>query len=191
MTVRSKDTIALSDKELVEGILDNDERIINYFLFERCTPMFAYIIRNVFDYRADKNELINELYLYLQENNWEKLRKFHYRSKLTTWLSVVAIRFFQKKRAGMIENCSQNPLIIQEIVDTQDKVISKMDIESVLNKMPNVRYREVIYSLFIEDMEPQLLADKLGITVDNLYNIKRRALQQLAIIGRKEVGYVR
>lgn len=190
MIKKDKDAMIFSDKELVEGILANDERIINYFFFERCAPMFRHIIKNVFDYKAEKDELINELYLCLRKNDWEKLRKFEYRSKLTTWLKVVAIRFFIKERDELIENLSETPLYRQEIYDTQDRTISKIDVESVLSKIPNVRYREVIHSLFIEDIEPQLLADKMEITVDNLYNIKRRAMSQLAQMIGEEARYV-
>ena len=40
-----------SDKELIEGMLTNNERIIRHFFFEACTPMFGYYNRNVFDYK--------------------------------------------------------------------------------------------------------------------------------------------
>lgn len=185
-------TLHISDEELVSGILNNDEAIIRHLLFEHCTPMFTYIIRSVFDYRADKDELINELYLYLRDNNWHKLRQFDYRSKLTTWLSVVAIRFFQKKRETLIENVSDSTLYREKekVYDEQTQTIQRIDVETLLNLLPNERYQYVIHSLIIKDMEPQQLANEMGITVDNLYNIKRRALLQLAIVGRKEAGYV-
>lgn len=99
-----------TDKQLVEGMLANNEKIIRYFLFEACTPMLGFIIKNIFDYKVARDELINELYLYLSEDSWHKLRQFDYRSKLTTWLSVVAIRFFQKKRDELIGNGSGSTL---------------------------------------------------------------------------------
>ena len=58
-----------SDKELIEGMLTNNERIIRHFFFDACTPMFGYIVKSVFDYQANKDELINELYLFLREND--------------------------------------------------------------------------------------------------------------------------
>ncbi len=183
----NKPTSLLSDEELVHGILNNDETIISHFFFDRCTPLFLYIIRNIFDYRVDKNELINELYLYLHENDWYKLRQFDYHSKLTTWISVVAIRFFQKKRETLIENNTVNPLYTQE--DTHNpytQLTLKMDVAALLKQMPNERYRNVIQSLFFEDIEPERLANRMGITIDNLYNLKRRALQQLLDIVKKE-----
>lgn len=187
----NKLTTPLSDEELVYGILNNDESIIRHFLFECCTPMFMHIIRNIFDYRVDKDELINELYLYLQENNWYKFRQFDYRSKLTTWLSVVAIRFFQKKRNELIENYSGSTLYIknEKPNDEETQIIQGIDVAALLIRLSNERYRYVIQKLILEDKKPQELANEMGVTVDNLYNVKRRALLKLAHIIRKEEGY--
>lgn len=63
----------------------------------------------------------------------------------------------------------------------------RIDVQSVLMKMPNKRYRTVIEKLDLQDMRPELLAEEMNVTVDNLYNIHRRALSQLRLImGRKE-----
>lgn len=40
--------LKLTDEEIVAGLLGNDETVIRYFLFERCAPMFAYIIKYIF-----------------------------------------------------------------------------------------------------------------------------------------------
>jgi RNA polymerase sigma factor (sigma-70 family) len=180
----------ISDREIINGILSNDSKIIQYFWFEQCTPVFHYIIYKVLDRQAEKNELINELHLYLQADDWYKLRQFNYRSSLTTWVRVVAIRFFQKKRNRMIENDSPDTLYTETAVNSEERIHQKLDVESLVEKLPNEKYRFVIRKLILEDKEPQELADKMGITVDNLYNIKRRALVQLARIAGKEDAYV-
>lgn len=152
--------------------------------------MFHYIIHKVFNRQAEKDELVNELYLYLQADDWHKLRQFDYRSRLTTWMKVVAIRFFQKKRNAMIENDSLDTLYMVESGYSEKQIHQKLDAESLLEKLPNERFRFVIRKLVLEDKEPQELANEMVITVDNLYNIKRRALLQLARIAGKEDGYV-
>ena len=63
----------------------------------------------------------------------------------------------------------------------------RMDIHSALQKMPNARYRQVIEFLDLHDVQPEKLAKEMNVTVDNLYNIHRRAIVQLRLImGRKE-----
>ena len=56
--------------------------------------------------------------------------------------------------------------------------------------MQNIRYRQVIEMLDLKEMRPDLLAEQMNVTVDNLYNIHRRALLQLRMLmGRKEDYY--
>jgi RNA polymerase sigma factor (sigma-70 family) len=180
----------LSDKELIEGMINNDDGIIQYFFFEKCTSMFRYIIQKIFDCQVEKDELINELYLFLQMDDWRKLRQFDYRSRLTTWLSVVAIRFFQKKRAGLIENNAADTLYIEKTDNSEERIYRNLDIKTLIGELPNERYRFVIQRLILEDKEPQEVANEMKITVDNLYNIKRRAIQQIAQIARKGDSHV-
>ena len=96
-----------TDEDIVKGILNNDKKIIKYFFVEKCSSLFAYILLNIFDGNIDKRELINELYIYLANDNWKKIRQFDFRSKLITWTSVVAIRFFQQEtqRTDRKRNC--------------------------------------------------------------------------------------
>lgn len=66
----------------------------------------------------------------------------------------------------------------------------RIDIHDALNRMQNIRYRQVIEMLDLKEMRPDLLAEQMNVTVDNLYNIHRRALLQLRMLmGRKEDYY--
>jgi len=181
-----------TDKEIVDGILRNDSAIIEHFFFRECKPLFVYIIRSVFDGNQEINELVNELYLYLRHDDWYKVRQFDYRSKLITWISVVAIRFFQKKRALMIDSDPIETLydqntFWQETGISQDR---RMDVRKAIAQMPNERYQHVIVELELKERNPEELAQEMNITIDNLYNIRRRARLQLkTIMVRKEDYY--
>lgn len=182
-----------SDRQIVDGILSNDRVIIEHFFFKKCSGMLDFILERVFDYEIDRDELISELYLYLSLDNWKKLQQFDFRSKLTTWTMVVAIRFFQKKRTKLIgkpfantlkENDSKIQVIHERLLNT------RIDVRNAIKNLKNERYKEVIVALYIKDMQPEELAKKMNITVDNLYNIHHRALLSLkAIMGRKEDYY--
>lgn len=181
-----------TDKEVIDGILRNDSAIIENFFFRECKPLFAYIIRSVFDGNQEINELVNELYLYLRHDDWYKVRQFDFRSKLITWISVVAIRFFRKKRALMIDSDSIETLYDQntfwkETGISQDR---RMDVRKAIAQMPNERYKFVIIELELKERNPEELAQEMKITIDNLYNIRRRARLQLrTIMVRKEDYY--
>lgn len=187
-----KNEFKYTDKQIVDGILQNDSAIIEHFFCRECKPLFAYIIRSVFDGNQEINELINELYIYLSHNDWYKVRQFDYRSKLITWISVVAIRFFQKKRALMIDSVPIETLYDQNILwkDIGTNQDRKMDVRKAITKMPNERYQYVIIELELKERDPEELAQEMNITIDNLYNIRRRAhLQLKTIMVRKEDYY--
>jgi hypothetical protein len=62
-----------------------------------------------------------------------------------------------------------------------------MDIEYLFSLMSNKRYVYVINRLVLQDADPCVVAQELGINVDNLYNIKKRAMAALTSIALKEV----
>ena len=92
----------------------------------------------------------------------------------------------------MIDNESGDALIERvaqsEIVETEQKQTAKIDIERLLKVMPNRRYEYVIRRLVLQDAEPQKVADELCTNVDNLYNIKKRAIAALTDLALNEVG---
>ena len=177
------------DEQLVNGILNNNRPLIEYFFQKKCSKLFAYILLNVFDGNIDKRELVSELYLFMANNDWSVIRKFQFRSSLMTYVSVVAVRFFQKKRIALIDSMPSEELNekMRHEFNMGLTIEQRMDIHLALQKMPNARYRKVIEVLDLQDIRPEKLAKEMDVTVDNLYNIHRRALVQLRLVmGRKE-----
>lgn len=183
------------DEQLVNGILRNDGALIEYFFYRKYSKLLQYISYEVFDGQVDTNELISELFLYLAKDNWHKIRQFAFKSTLTTWLSVVATRFFLKKRSELIENQSTESQLIKQrdysFLFAEDKDLA-MDIQNALDKMTNERYKFVIQRLDLQGATQEEVASSLNTSLSNLYNIHHRALLQLKIImGRKEDYYDR
>lgn len=181
-----------TDKQLVEGLIHNDKPMIEYFFCQKCSRLFSYIVYSIYGGMATVNELVNEFYLYIAADNWKKVRQFDFRSKLMTWIGVVAVRFFQKRREALIENNSREAQIGQT---TNFKYYSMpidetIDVRQAINRMPNARYRSVVVKLDLQDELPEKLAAEMGISVDNLYNVHRRALLQLKLIMSRKEDYV-
>lgn len=182
-----------TDKEIVEGILGGNHEIFTTFFCNDCKGLFFYIHSQICNRSFEVNEIANEIILYLSNNGWSKLRTFDYRSRLITWLTVVAIRHYRKIMSGVIEVSSDSTLIIQtnnHSTNDADVTEAKIDVYRGLNRMPNQRYRMVIEKLDLLDMEPETLAAEMKITTANLYNIHRRALQQFKVVMLgKEIAY--
>jgi hypothetical protein len=97
----------MTDQEIIQGLIARDNRVTKEFFFDKCRPLFYSIMTKVFDYEVDYDEMVNELYVYLMENDAIKLRNFEYRSSVYQWLKVLAIRFFIHIRGRMIDDTSQ------------------------------------------------------------------------------------
>lgn len=171
----------MTDQEIIQGLIARDNRVTEEFFFRKCRPLFCSIMKLVFNYEVDYDEMVNELYVYLMEDDAAKLRNFQYRSSVYLWLKILATRYFIKRRDKMIEGHSQDTpydghnLVALATIDTS----SANDLERLFDVMPTKRYVHVIRRLVIEDCEPEQLAQEMNITTANLYNIKRRAMAQL------------
>ena len=64
---------------------------------------------------------------------------------------------------------------------------SLLDVQQLLEAMPNRRYAMVIQKLIIEEYTPEELSAEMHITTDNLYNIKRRAMMQLMQVALNDI----
>ena len=179
----------MTDKEIIQGLIARDNKVTKDFFFVECRPLFCKIINIVFSYEVDYDEFVNELYVYLMENDARKLKNFRYRSSLYMWLKILAIRFFIKKRGRMIDvNPERTPYVEPELSSTEEKEESaKADLERLFKQMPTERYIYVIKKLVIEDLEPDCLASMMETTTGNLYNIRRRAIAQLTRVALNDI----
>lgn len=181
----------MTDQQIIEALIARDERVTQQFFFGSCRPLFLSIIRYVFSYEVDYDEFVNEFYLHLMENDAYRLRQFQGRSTIYQWMKVIAIRYFITKRDSMIDNESKDTLldcaVQNETVDEEKKMMAEMDIEYLFSLMPNRRYVYVIRRLVLQEAEPKVVAQELRTNVDNLYNIKKRAIAALTEIAVKEV----
>lgn len=103
----------MTDREIIQGLIDRDNTATEQFFFVKCHPLFHSIIHFVFPYEVDYDEFVNELYLYMMENDGAKLKNFQYRCSVYLWLRILAIRYFIKKRDQMIDAGRHNTFIMR------------------------------------------------------------------------------
>lgn len=179
----------MTDQEIVQALIERDSRVTAQFFFKDCRPLLLSIIHRVFDkQKVDYDEIISELYIYLMANDAHRLRQFRFESTLYQWIKTTAIRFCLKlKNDGVvIDDESQEPLDNNRDTDCIELSQAKMDVDNLLSQMRNQRYAKVIRMLMIDGMSPEEVAKELSVTVDNLYNIKRRAMAALANVALKD-----
>lgn len=192
------------ERRIIDGLLAKDNKITKLFFFTKCRPMFHNMIHNIFRDNADYNELVNDLYLHLMEKDGRRLRSFGQNDNavdnsqnnayaLIKWLKTTAWRYFvsiaekeqsvAERRKFVINEDGEK--IDVEIEDTGNKDPSiDIDFNVFFNMIKLERDREVLKKYFIEDLGPDVISEKLGISKENLYNIKKRALTRLQQAAR-------
>ncbi len=171
---------SLSDRELLEAVMNNDEDAIEYLLFYRCDKLFSFIIRHSFASNVKKEELITEFYLFLHKKGWEKLRKFNFMSSLDTWLSTVLVRFFDERKKEVAATDDKAVLLDENIVELEDgnAHLLRFELLDAINSIENARYRYVLLSEW-KGMKADEIARSMGVSVENVYTISKRAKTEL------------
>lgn len=173
------------DAQLVAELLAGNEGALHYVFYDHFNPLLkmnAYKAAGT--KQVEYDDLVQELYLYLSDNDWEKLRKYNPERPFINWFSVVSYRFFKDFSCSMIDLSNQIP--ISNMNDHQTAFMSNgtigtimMDIKRAISKLKPPRDSEILEALLLRDEEPETVAKRHNITVDNLYNIKRRAIAKL------------
>lgn len=172
-----------TDRQFVADLLANDGKALECLLYDRYRPLLRFNALKAAP-NVPVDDLVQELYLYLSADNWARLKKYDPELPFDRWLSVVSYRFFKDFSLRMIDSRHQIPITNIEdqqllIAGTSQMNHIMMDIKQGFDKLEPPRDREILTALILDDEEPQQVADRYGVTVDNLYNIKRRALAKL------------
>ena len=179
----------MTDQEIIQGLIDRNERITQDFFFRRCQPLIFALISKFYPQGADYDELVSELYLHLMENDARRLRQWEGRSSIYQWLKMVARNFFLDKinRERVIETETDKRLLNKaNDYATADNSANEavMDVAAILDLIENDNYRLVLQKHVIEGMSFDDLEKVTGIKKANLYNIKKRALNAMEKIAR-------
>lgn len=115
----------LSDKEIVERVITSpyDEEAATYLIYNRYEPLCISVCRKVFGGVERLDEVESELFMLLKGKNhdWHSLRSFQWRSKLSTWLKIIAYNQALELRGKLIENKGKNISIDDGWVNEVDK----------------------------------------------------------------------
>lgn len=170
------------DLRYIAAIKSGDARMTRDFFYSEIIGLLHKIRADVFGYKMDIDEMVNELYLYLSRDGWAKLAGFEAKNgcRLRSWMVPVAWRFFLSIRERMMTvdtEPSAEPAGDDHVRDDL-RIQIAIDVNAVLARMPNRRYAEVLRLLLIEGYAAADVAEMLGVAVDNIYNIKHRAVAQ-------------
>ena len=172
---------------MVNALLEGNEGALNYVFYDHFRPLLYHNYTRTCKgmYFVEFADMVQQLYLYLSENDWERLRRYNPAMPFVNWFSVVSYRYFKDFFRSMIDSTVQKPIIDIDDHDSTLAITSEVsqtllgDLWRVLPLLEPPRDRQILKSFLIDDEAPETVAKRHGVTIDNLYNIKRRALTRL------------
>lgn len=199
------DTVELeNDVMIVDALLRRDPIVTQQFLYIKCYPLFKSIFDNYYTDSQSCIEFINEIYVHLltadRETGQCKLQSFKFNSTFTTWIKMVAIyycygRYRRKQKVNFVEHKIEDEDYHSDRFDQfaasmyeETSLMTNDDVNVLLNMMPNKRYSMIIRLRYLDGMTNEETAAALQMSMDNFYNIHRRARIQFMEILNKE-GY--
>ncbi len=185
---------SMSDREIVNAILNRDKNVSFFFLYKKCYPLFKSCYEKYYTDCESCIEFINDIYVYIMTPGVQTekcyLSTFGFSCSFTCWLRIVTENYCRqlfKKRLDIIdtpENVGDRK--ISEPISPNIDSLNRHDVEIVLSLMPNKRYSSLIRLRYVEEKSNEETADILGMSMDNYYNKHKLAKEQFAKILRKE-----
>lgn len=170
------------DALFIEALRSGNNELSCQFFHNEIVGILHTIRLKVFRGLVGFDELVSELYLYLSQNDWAKLNGFDGKNgcRLRTWMIPVAWRYFISIREKLLYGDRGGYGTIADVDSVHDglRMSIMMDVNAVLSRMPNRRYAEILRLLLVEGYTVPEVADMFALKVENVYNLKHRAIVQ-------------
>lgn len=188
-------------QEIIDGSTDAAAK---FFSSEPIMKLCRYWNGYIFSGRAEVDEIRNAIFLHLMEDDCRRFRLVNDTAALLGWINRTAVRYLIRHKGDFVADWKVDTSGDDEPDDDEmtEKQIQRktpdvseatseayFDTERLLEAMNNARYVMVIRELCLSEREPAEVADEMGITVANLYNIKKRALAALTMVALKDIKH--
>jgi RNA polymerase sigma factor (sigma-70 family) len=161
----------MSDHDLVSAIIIKKEEDAAFcFFYHKHMKLFKFLSNNYPKLRYSADDLASEMYIYISNDNWKKLRTFEFRSSLFGWMKVVTNRYLINKVENMKDAIFLACLI--EYGDDDD------DDDDLFNKIPDPNQR--IKEEMLDDAE---LIEELYKKIDLLSPYIRKVVRLRGLVG--------
>ena len=200
------------DLQIAKSLIQRDNIVTRKYFYQQCYPLFKSIFDNYYTDCTNCKEFIDEIYIVVlapsKITGKCQMENFRGESTLASWIKTSCLYYCYAKYELRNRMPLYETLPHSTEKDEEDDVFGdrkkdesltnpidfsgmiRSDIEALLNMMPNVRYRNIIRLLYLEQKTHKETADALGMTMDNYYNKRILAEKQYRQVCRKEEANV-
>lgn len=174
------------DKKIVPSLLQFEQLPTAEFFYGKSYPVFKSLFSRYSTGCSEVIDFIHEIYIDIlrprQIGKRCKLETFNFRCSLKNWVGVVAMRYCYHRYKKIIQTESladgDSFSVPEPSILTDMGTLNREDVEAIIGMMPNKRYQKIIRYRYLDELDNEETAKKLGMTMDNFYNKHRLAKVQ-------------
>lgn len=191
----------IDDSELITLVINGDTSAVAYLLIDRCGMKLKYLASSRFrTLNLEFDEVVSELFLHLEKNNWKALRDFRGADnsgrscRLDGYISLIASRLLWKKMDRAVKDPDWISALVDEegneifsaVDEAPDFLTLKADVMELIQQLKKPRERLVLIKYKIEGYSVEEVASALKTSPANVYTLCNRAIQNLRALLLKE-----
>lgn len=177
----------MSDEEIVDGLLNRNNKTTIDFLYGECYPMFCHHHKHYKIIYETVEEYINDIYQLLitpsPKTHKCRLETFAYRCKLKTWISTVSEHYCwylnKKYKSRTYLTSDEAEVYLQKLPsEDADHIISNLDredLEKLLKFMESPRDRYILKRIHVDGFDIKEVIKELDMPRANFDNAHKRA----------------
>jgi RNA polymerase sigma factor (sigma-70 family) len=195
----------LTDRELLDACIQGSEKSWDVFV-DKYTNLIYHTIRQVLNtYRIElrtqqKNDIHNNLLLFLIEDDYKKLRQYDGRNKcsVSSWLRVVTSNFVlnavkKQKSQVPLNSTTDRALEIEDLSVCREQrpeegLLGKEHKELIDELTSELNANDMLFVdlLYRKELTPESIAEILSTSINNVYSKKVRIKKKLIKIAKKK-----
>lgn len=193
------------DVHIARSLIKRDGQVTRNFFYKQCYPLFKSIYDNYYTDCTCCKEFIDEIYLILltpsKITGKCQMENFRGESTLTTWIKTACLFYCYNNYKQKVRMPIYEPLMVSQennedesdrfesifgSVEIDSKSLNYDDVITILNKMPNKRYSNLIKLRYLEQKTNEETASDLGMSMENYYNKHKLAKAQYMRVLKEE-----
>jgi DNA-directed RNA polymerase specialized sigma24 family protein len=169
-----------SDEDLVRRVCANDNAAAEELFIVRCGKTFAALSRQ---FRYD--ELLNDLYLHLREDDWRRLQTWENFGPLEGWMRKAAFRLclHHAKSEGRLVALPSDSFetLLASIFESPDDYVLRAELLRAIEHLKDQRQRYLMRGA-LADRAIEEMAEELMIRRSYADVLKNRAIAELRVL---------
>ncbi len=183
-----------AEQELVDKVLEGDRNAITTFFETYRRLVYGVILKSQFD-QSNADDLFQEFFKRLMENDWRKLRGWNAQSRLSTYLVSILRNFLideARKKKDTVALDDERALSTDPMKEAEKKMdlrTLKQKLAECCRKLPE-RDQKIYARRFVDEASTTQIAEEMGLTPNATYQAIHSTKARLTRCMKEEYPFL-